>query len=69
MGIIINQLSRTMMIKIICETWYDNSIISKDMVYKSFKTTWLANKLDHNEDNLFSSWKNLQTEVPLIDDD
>lgn len=63
------KLSRTMMIKIICETWYNDNIISEDMIYKSFRSTGLGNKLDHSEDNLFTSWKNMQTEVPLIDDD
>ena len=57
------------MIKIICETWYSNSIIIKEMIYKSFRVTGLVNKLDHSEDNLFTFWKNMQTEVPLIDDD
>ena len=39
------------------------------LVYKSFRTTGLSNKLVHSKDNLFGSWKNMETEVPFIDDD
>ena len=39
------------------------------MVFKSFKNTLLVNKLDHGKDNNFSSWKKMQTEVPLINNE
>ena len=32
------------MIEFICETWYNDKIISNELVYKSFRTTSIANK-------------------------
>ena len=45
------------MIKFICETCCNNSIITKEMVYKNFRAIVLSNKLEHSEDNLFTTWK------------
>ncbi len=63
------KISRTNMIKFICDTWYSENIITKDMIRKSFKITGLTNKLDHSEDCLFQAWSKMKEEVPLIDDD
>ena len=45
------------MIEFVYEAWYDDKIISNELVYKCFRTTGIANNLDHSEDYLFSSWK------------
>ncbi len=48
------KISRTKMIEFICVVWYNDSIISKDVIYKSFRATGIANYFDHSEDYLFS---------------
>ena len=63
------KVSRTKMIAFICDTWYDNNVITKDMVYKSFRVTGIANILDHTEDNLFKAWSQMEKEQPFIDND
>ena len=63
------KISRTKMIQFICDTWYDDNIITKEMVYKSFRVTGISNKLDRSEDDLFSAWKKMEEEAPLIEDD
>ena len=57
------------MIVFICDNWYDSNLISNDMVYKSFKVTGLANKLDHSEDNLFKAQSQMEKEEPIINND
>ena len=61
------KISRTKMVEYICYAWYDKNIITGEIVYKSFLVTGIANKLEHLEDILFSSWKKMQKENPLID--
>ena len=63
------KVSRTKIISFICEAWYDSSVISKDIVYKSFRVTGIANKLDHSEDQLFKAWSQLEKEQPFINND
>lgn len=57
------------MIDLIINTWYDNNIITKDIIYKSFRVTGIANNLDHSEDSLFGAWTKMKEEKPLIDND
>ena len=57
------------MIPFICDTWYNSNVISNDMVYKSFKVSGLANKLDHSEDNLFKAQSQMEKEQPIINND
>ena len=57
------------MIQFICDTWYDDNLITKELVYKSFRVTGISNKLDRSEDDLFSAWKKMEEEAPLIEDD
>ena len=57
------------MIAFICDTWYDNNVITNDMVYKSFRVTGIANKLDYTEDNLFKAWSQMEKEQPFINND
>ena len=57
------------MIQCICDIWYDEKIISKEMVYKSFRETGIGNKLDRTEDPLFGVWAKMKNEIPLIETD
>ena len=61
------KISRTKKIKFICDTWFDDQIITKEMIYKRFKVTGLCNKLDHSEDYLFSAWKNMEEGASFIE--
>ena len=45
------------------------TIITKEMVYKSFRVTGIANKLDNLEYSLFQAWSKIKEENPLIEDD
>ena len=47
----------------------DDKIINNELVYKSFRTTGIANNLDHMEDYLFSSRNKMNNEVPKIEND
>ena len=57
------------MIAFICDTWYDNNVITNDIVYKSFRVTGIANKLDHSEDNIFKAWSQMKKKQPFINND
>ena len=55
------------MIEFICTIWYDNDKITSIMIYNSFQATAIANKINHSEDYLFSSWKKMKNENPLLE--
>ena len=57
------------MIQYVCEVWYDNDIITRDMIYKSFRETVIGNKLDRTEDYLFGAWSKMKNEIPLVETD
>lgn len=61
------KISRTKMIEFICNTWYGPNKIIDKMIYHSFRATGIANKLNHQEDKLFSSWRKMENKMPLID--
>jgi hypothetical protein len=63
------KMTRTQMIQYICDVWYDDNIINKDMIYNSFRETGIGNKLDRSEDNLFNVWPKMKNEIPLIETD
>ena len=63
------KISRSKMIQFICEIWYDDKIITKEIIYKSFRATGIANNLNKSEDYLFTSWARMKEENPLIEDD
>ena len=63
------KVSRTKMIDFVVSVWYDSKIITKEMVYKSFRATGIANKLDRSEDGLFKAWSKIKEEIPIIDND
>ena len=54
------------MIEYIYDIWYDDKIITKEIIYKSFRATGIANKLDKAEDYLFTSWARMKEDNPLI---
>lgn len=39
------------------------------MIYHSLRATGIANKLNYSEDELFTSWKKMENEMPLINND
>jgi len=45
------------MIDFIVSVWFDNEIITKEIVYNSFRTTGISNKLNRSEDGLFKVWR------------
>lgn len=63
------KISRSKMIKYICDVWYDSHIIAQDIIYKSFLVTGIANRLDKSEDFLFTSWARMKDDNPLIEND
>jgi hypothetical protein len=63
------KVSLTKMIEFICEVWYDNNVITKEMVYNSFRVTGIANNINHSEDHIFASWRKMEEELPIIDND
>ena len=46
--------------------WVEN-IITKEMIYKSFRITGIANNLNVEEDYLFSALAKMQEERPLVE--
>ena len=54
------------MIGYIRDVWYDKNIIIEEIIYKSFRVTGIANKLDHFARYFFSSWKKMKEENHLI---
>ena len=51
------KLSRNKMIEFVRDVWYNNDIISKELIFKSFLLTSIENNLNHCKDNLFIAWK------------
>lgn len=41
----------------------------KELIYKSFRCTGIANNLDSSEDNLFTAWSHMKEEKPLIENE
>ena len=63
------KISPSNMINFICDIWYSDVILSKEIIWKCFKVTGLTNKFDYSESGLFKTWSNIEKEVPLIDED
>ena len=57
------------MIDFIVKVWYDDEIIAKQKVYKSFRITGIERKLDHSEDYLCQPWSKIIKEKPLFEYD
>ena len=56
------------MIYWVAEIWWDNNLISPDIIKNSFKVTGLSNKLDGRENELFTGFKRLE-EIIVVEDD
>ena len=56
------KVSRNKIIEMVSKVWWDPNIITKDMVYKSFRCTGIANALNGSEDYLFSAWNKMNEE-------
>ncbi len=54
------------MIDFIVSVWFDNEIITKEIVYNSFRTTGISNKLNRSEDGLFKVWSKIKEEIPNL---
>ena len=63
------KVSRTNIIDWICSVWNNDEIISRELIYNSFRCTGIGNNLNGSEDHMFTAWKHMQEEKPLIDDD
>ena len=53
----------------VCSVWNNDEIISRELIYNSFRCTGIGNNLNGSEDHMFTAWKHMQEEKPLIDDD
>ena len=52
-----------------CSVWNNKEIISSGIIYNNFRCTGIGNNLKISEDHIFSAWKHMKKENPLIDDD
>ena len=57
------------MIEYIWDIWYDDKNITKEIIYKSFRATGIANKLDKIEDYVFTSCARMKEDNLLIEND
>ena len=57
------------MIEFVCNAWYDPNKLIYKMIYHGFRATGIANKLNYSDDELFNSWRTIDNEIPLIDND
>ena len=54
-------------INLVGQTWYNDNIITKDIIFKSFKVCGLSNKTNGSEDNLIKISEFLKNKVNEID--
>ena len=54
------------MIDWIVEVWDDSKVITKELVYNSFRCTGIGNSLNREEDSKFTAWRKMKTEMPII---
>ena len=60
------KITREKMIEFVCKVWYDECIITKDMIKKSFICTGII--CDNNQNKgLFTAWQKMQNENPIIE--
>ena len=60
-----NKVTRDMVIDWIQDIWYNSKAINKDLIYKSFRTCGLTNKLDGSENHLFKGFDLLQQKIVI----
>ena len=64
----VERVSRELLINWVAEIWWDNNLISPDIIKNSFKVTGLSNNLDGSENDLFTGFKRLE-EIIVVEDD
>ena len=60
--------TREKMIEFVCKVWYDEYIITKEMIKKSFICTGIIYDKNQKE-GLFTAWQKMQNENPIIEND
>ena len=63
------KVTKEKMIEWIVEAWDDSKVITKELVYNSFRCTGIGNNLNREEDSKFTAWSKMKTENPIIIDD
>ena len=63
------KVTKEKMIEWIVEAWDDSKVITKELVYNSFRCTGIGNNLNREEDSKFTAWSKMKTEKPIIIDD
>ena len=63
------KVTKEKMIDWIVEAWGDSKVITKELVYNSFRCTGIGNSLNREEDSKFKAWSKMKTEKPIIIDD
>ena len=53
----------------ITKIWLVPNLITKEMIYNSFRYMGIANTLNRKEDNLFNASKKMEEGNPLIEND
>ena len=66
MYLFVHKVIRDMVIDWIKDIWYNSKVINNYLIYKSFRTCGLANKLDGCENNLFKGFDLLQQKIIIM---
>ena len=67
-NVLFSKVQKDDIINWVGQTWYDDNIITKDIIFKSFKVCGLSNKTNGSEDNLIKISEFLKNKVNEIDD-
>ena len=67
-NVLFSKFQKNDIINWVGQTWYDDNIITKDIIFKSFKVCGLSNKTNGSEDNLIKISEFLKNKVNEIDD-
>ena len=62
------KITREKMIEFVCKVWYDEYIITKETIKKSFICTGIIYDKNQKE-GLFTAWQKMQNENPIIEND
>ena len=62
------KITREKMIEFVCKVWYDEYIITKKMIKKSFICTGIIYDKNQKE-GLFTALQKIQNENPIIEND
>ena len=64
-----SKVNKNDIINWICETWYNETIITKNVIINSFKVCGLSNKIDGSEDKLIKCFDFLKNKIDDINDE